>query len=43
VRELVKKTAPFELGIATRLVLYRSDRDDKGPRYTELAQADFAP
>ena len=43
VRDLVKKTEPFELGIATRLVLYRSDRDDKGPRYTALAQADFAP
>jgi len=43
VRDLVKKTPPFDLGVATRLVLYRSDRDDKGSRYTALAQADFAP
>ena len=43
VRELVKKTAPFELGVATRLVLYRSDRDERGSRYTALAQADYAP
>lgn len=43
VRDLVKKTPPFDLGVATRLVLYRSDRDEKGSRYTALAQADYAP
>ncbi len=43
VRELVKKTPPFELGVGTRLVLYRSDRDEKGSHYTALAQAEFAP
>lgn len=41
VRKLVERTAPFELGTAARLVLYRSDRTDKGAKYTALASAEF--